>query len=42
MNISKNTRKDKVGLLQYFRDRSNEFVAVVNNDYGNTAYKKKK
>ena len=41
MNISKDTRNDKAGLLQYFRDRSNEFLAGVNNDYGNTEYKKK-
>jgi hypothetical protein len=41
MNISKDTRNDKAGLLQYFRDRSNEFMAEVNNDYGNTEYKKK-
>jgi len=41
INISKDTRNDKVGLLQYFRDRSNEFLAEVNNDYGNTEYKKK-
>jgi len=41
LNISKDTRKDKAGLLQYFRDRSNEFLAKVNNDYGNTEYKKK-
>ena len=41
MNISKDTRNDKAGLLQYFRDRSNEFLAEVNNDYGNTEYKKK-
>jgi len=41
MNISIDTRNDKVGLLQYFRDRSNEFLAEVNNNYGNTEYKKK-
>ena len=41
MNISKDTRNDKAGLLQYFRGRSNEFLAEVNNDYGNTEYKKK-
>lgn len=41
MNISKDTRNDKAGLLQYFRDRSNEFLAEVNNDYGNTEHKKK-
>ncbi len=34
MNISKDTRKGKVGLLKYFRDRSNEFLAEVNNKYG--------
>lgn len=41
ISISKDTRNDKAGLLQYFRDRSNEFLAVVNNDYGNTEHKKK-
>lgn len=41
MNISKDTRNDKADLLQYFRDRSNEFLAEVNNAYGNTAFKKK-
>ncbi|MGB1204413.1 MAG: hypothetical protein ACPG5B_02135 [Chitinophagales bacterium] len=41
MKISKKIRKNKTLLLQYFRDRSNEFLAVVNNEYSNTAYKKK-
>lgn len=41
MNITKDTRNDKAGLLQYFRDRSNELLAAVNNDFGNTEYKKK-
>jgi hypothetical protein len=41
MNITKDTRNDKAGLLQYFRNRSNEFLAEVNSDFGNTEYKKK-
>lgn len=41
MNITKDTRNDKAGLLRYFRNRSNEFLAEVNNDFGNTEYKKK-
>ncbi|MEM6316997.1 MAG: hypothetical protein AAF960_04965 [Bacteroidota bacterium] len=41
MNLTKNTRNDKAGLLQYFRNRSNEFLAKVNSDFGNTEYKKK-
>lgn len=41
MQISKDTRNDKPGLLQYFRERSKEFVAEVDNDYGKTEYKEK-
>jgi hypothetical protein len=41
MNITKDTRNNKAGLLQYFRNRSNEFLAEVNSDFGNTEYKKK-
>lgn len=41
MNITKDTRNDKAGLLQYFRNRSNEFLAEVNSHFGNAEYKKK-
>ena len=41
MNITKETANNKEGLLQYFRDRSSEFLAEVNGEYGNTEYKKK-
>ena len=41
MKITKNIRKRKLDLLQYFRDRSNEFLSEVNSQYGNTEYKKK-
>lgn len=41
MNITKETANNKEVLLQYFRDRSSEFLAEVNGEYGNTEYKKK-
>jgi len=41
MDITKETANSKEELLQYFRDRSSEFLAVVNGEYGNTEYKKK-
>lgn len=41
MEITKDIRNNKAELLQYFRDRSNEFLAEVNNDFGNTKFKKK-
>lgn len=41
MEITKNIRNSKLELLQYFRDRSNEFLSEVNSEYGNTEYKKK-
>jgi len=41
MEINKEIRNNKAELLSYFRDRSNEFLAVVNEEYGNTEYKKK-
>jgi hypothetical protein len=41
MNITKQIKNDKTALLQYFRDRSNEFIGEVDNQYGNTEYKKK-
>jgi len=41
MNITKEISKNKEQLLKYFRDRSSEFLAEVNGEYGNTEYKKK-
>lgn len=41
MKISKNTRNDKASLLKYFRDRSTEFITVVDSKYGDTEHKKK-
>ncbi|MEL0457616.1 hypothetical protein WJN01_15375 [Flavobacteriaceae bacterium SZ-1-7] len=41
MDISKEIRNEKEKLLKYFRDRSTEFIAEVNDEYGNTEYKKK-
>lgn len=41
MDISKQIRNEKEKLLKYFRDRSTEFIAEVNDEYGNTEYKKK-
>ncbi|APY10175.1 hypothetical protein BWZ22_02515 [Seonamhaeicola sp. S2-3] len=41
MNITKETANNKEQLLKYFRDRSSEFLAEVNGEYGNTEYKKK-
>lgn len=41
MNITKEIAKSKKELLQYYRDRSEEYLAEVNADYGKTAYKKK-
>ncbi len=41
MNITKETANNKGQLLKYFRDRSSEFLAEVNGEYGNTEYKKK-
>jgi len=41
MDINKETANSKEELLQYFRDRSSEFLAVVNEEYGNSEYKKK-
>lgn len=41
MNISKDIRNNKAVLLQYFRDRSNEFISEVNSEFGNTEYKDK-
>ena len=41
MNIAKETANSKEQLLKYFRDRSSEFLAEVNGEFGNTEYKKK-
>lgn len=41
MEITKETASNKTQLLKYFRDRSKEFLAEINNQYGNTEYKKK-
>jgi hypothetical protein len=41
MNITKETAKNKTELLKYFRDRSSEFIAEVDKEYGNTEFKKK-
>jgi arginine utilization protein RocB len=41
MNITKETATSKTQILQYFRDRSTEFLSEVNVEFGNTEYKKK-
>jgi hypothetical protein len=41
MTIDKNTAKNKGQLLKYFRDRSDEFLAEVNGEFGTSEYKKK-
>lgn len=41
MDINRDIRTKKVEILEYYRDRSTEFLAEVNSDYGNTEYKKK-
>ncbi len=41
MDISKEIKNEKDKLLKYFRDRSTEFIAEVNDEYGNTEFKKK-
>ena len=41
MDITKTLAKNKSELLKYFRDRSNEFVSEVNDEFGNTEFKKK-
>ena len=41
MNINKETAKSKIELLQYYRDRSEEYLAEVDSDFGKTEYKKK-
>ncbi|NEN25875.1 hypothetical protein G3O08_20500 [Cryomorpha ignava] len=41
MNITKQTATSKSQILQYFRDRSTEFLSEVNVEFGNTEYRKK-
>lgn len=41
MEITREIANNKAQLLQYFRDRSKEFLAEVNGQYGNSEYKKK-
>ena len=41
MEITKEIANNKALLLQYFRNRSKEFLAKVNGEYGNSEYKKK-
>lgn len=41
MNITKQTATSKNQILQYFRDRSTEFLSEVNVEFGNREYKKK-
>jgi hypothetical protein len=41
MNITKEIANNKTQLLKYFRDRSSEFLAEVNGEFGNTQYKDK-
>lgn len=41
MEISKDIRNSKESILKYFRERSTEFLAEVNSEYGNTQFKDK-
>ena len=41
MEVSRNIRTNKEAVLSYFRDRSTEFLAEVNSEFGNTQYKEK-
>ncbi|NHB70283.1 hypothetical protein [Perlabentimonas gracilis] len=41
MEIDKNIRHSKKNLLEYFRDRSNEFIAEVDSEFGATQFKQK-
>lgn len=41
MKIDKTIANRKEEVLKYFRDRSNEFLAEVNQSFGNSEYKKK-
>ncbi len=41
MNITKEIANSKDQLINYFRDRSSEFLAEVNGEFGNTQFKEK-
>jgi hypothetical protein len=41
MEVNRNIRSSKVEILSYFRNRSTEFLAEVNEEFGNTQYKHK-
>lgn len=41
MEIDKDIRYSKKKLLEYFRDRSSEFIAEVDSEFGKTQYKQK-
>lgn len=41
MEINRNIRSSKEAVLDYFRNRSTEFLAEVNEEFGNTQYKQK-
>ena len=41
MEISKDIKNSKESILKYFRERSTEFLAEANSEYGNTQFKDK-
>lgn len=41
MEVNRNIRSSKEAVLDYFRNRSSEFLAEVNEEFGNTQYKHK-
>ncbi|MFO7867870.1 MAG: hypothetical protein R6U95_01055 [Bacteroidales bacterium] len=41
MEVNRNIRSSKEDVLNYFRNRSSEFLAEVNDEFGNTQYKQK-
>jgi len=41
MEVNRNIRSSKELILDYFRNRSSEFLAEVNEEFGNTQYKQK-
>lgn len=41
MEINRNIRTSKAYILDYFRNRASEFLAEVNNEFGNTQFKEK-
>ena len=41
MEVNRNIRSSKEAVLDYFRNRSTEFLAEVNEEFGNTQYKHK-